>query len=80
MSGDFYFHISKNNTNRPLRSVIEAADAKQKRVKKCGSCLINAHFEPVFNIAAATQIVFQCLLSQRTTVRVGFCRVRMQLL
>ncbi|WP_297325209.1 FecR domain-containing protein [Nitrosomonas sp.] len=45
--------------NRPLKNVFEAADARQKRAGKRSLCVINAHFEPVFNTAAATQIVFQ---------------------
>ena len=31
----------------------------KKQVKKRSLYLINEHFEPVFNAAAATQIVFQ---------------------
>ena len=45
--------------NRPLKNVFEAADARQKQAKKRSLCLINEHFESVFNTAAATQIVFQ---------------------
>jgi hypothetical protein len=45
--------------NRPLKNVFETADARQKQAKKRILCLINEHFEPVFNTAAATQIVFQ---------------------
>ena len=45
--------------NRPLKNVFEAADARQKQAKKRSLCLINEHFEFVFNTAAATQIVFQ---------------------
>jgi hypothetical protein len=45
--------------NRPLKNVFEAADARQKQAKKRSLCLINEHFEPVFNTAAATRIVFQ---------------------
>jgi predicted component of type VI protein secretion system len=46
--------------NRLLKNVFEAADARQKQAKKRSlCCLINEHFEPVFNTAAATQIVFQ---------------------
>ena len=48
----FYF-------NRPLKNVFEAADARQKQAKKRSLCVINEHFEPVFNTVAATQIVFQ---------------------
>ena len=36
-----------------------AADARQKQAKKRSLCLINEHFEPAFNTAAAMQIVFQ---------------------
>jgi len=46
-------------SNRPLKNVFEAADARQKQAKKRSLCLINEHFEPVFNAAAAMQIVFQ---------------------
>jgi len=45
--------------NRPLKNVFEAADARQKQVKKRSLCVINEYFELVFNTAAATQIVFQ---------------------
>ena len=45
--------------SRPLKNVFEAADARQKQAKKRSLCLINEHFESVFNTAAATQIVFQ---------------------
>jgi uncharacterized protein len=39
--------------------VIVAADARQQQAKKRSLCLINEHFEPVFNAAAAAQIIFQ---------------------
>ncbi|AEJ03227.1 hypothetical protein Nit79A3_3506 [Nitrosomonas sp. Is79A3] len=42
-----------------LKSVFEAADARQKQAKKRSLCMINEHFESVFNTVAATQIVFQ---------------------
>jgi hypothetical protein len=45
--------------NRLLKNAFEAADARQKQAKERSLCLINEHFEPVFNTAAATQIVFQ---------------------
>jgi len=48
-----------NNSSRPLKNVFEAADARQKQAKKRSLCMINEHFESVFNTAAATQIVFQ---------------------
>jgi hypothetical protein len=47
------------SANRPLKNVFEAADARQKQAKKRSLCVINEHFELVFNTAAATQIVFQ---------------------
>jgi len=43
--------------NRPVFK--RAADARQKQARKRGSCMINEHFEPVFNTEAVTQIVFQ---------------------
>ena len=49
----------KDRFNRPLKNVFEAADARQKQAKKRSLCLINEHFECVFNTAAATPIVFQ---------------------
>ena len=45
--------------NSLLKNVFEAADARQKRAKKRSLHVVNEHFEPVFNAAAATQIVFQ---------------------
>jgi hypothetical protein len=42
-----------------LKNVFEAADTRQKQAKKRSLCVINEHFEPVFNTVAATQIVFQ---------------------
>ena len=42
-----------------MKNVFEAADARQKQAKKRSLCLINEHFESVFNTVAATQIVFQ---------------------
>lgn len=48
------------STNRLLKNIFEAASARQKQLKKQSLCLLNAHFELVFNAAAATQIVFQC--------------------
>ncbi|WP_041360120.1 hypothetical protein [Nitrosomonas sp. Is79A3] len=42
-----------------MKNVFEAADARQKQAKKRSLCVINEHFESVFNTAAATQIVFQ---------------------
>jgi len=45
--------------SRPLKNVFVAADTRQKQAKKRSLCVINEHFEPVFNTVAATQIVFQ---------------------
>ena len=42
-----------------MKNVFEAADTRQKQAKKRSLCVINEHFEPVFNTVAATQIVFQ---------------------
>ncbi|AEJ01355.1 hypothetical protein Nit79A3_1530 [Nitrosomonas sp. Is79A3] len=50
---------SSRSSNRPLKNVFEVADARQKQAKKRNLCLINEHFESVFNTAAATQIVLQ---------------------
>jgi len=50
-----------------LKNVIEAANARQKQVKKRSLCVINEHSEPVFNAAAATQIIFQ-RLSMKTHI------------
>ena len=43
----------------PLKNVGEAASARQKHAKKRSLHAVNEHFEPVFNEAVATQIVFQ---------------------
>ena len=45
--------------NRPLKNVGEAANARQKQAKKRNLRVVNEHFEPVFNAAMATQVVFQ---------------------
>ncbi|OQW41059.1 MAG: hypothetical protein A4S08_12910 [Proteobacteria bacterium SG_bin4] len=42
-----------------MRNVFEATDTRQKQAKKRSLCVINEHFELVFNTAAATQIVSQ---------------------
>jgi hypothetical protein len=42
-----------------LKNVIEAVDAWQKQARKRRLCVINEHFEPVFNAAAASRLVFQ---------------------
>jgi len=46
-----------SRANRLLKNVVEAADTRQKQAKKRSLCVINEHFEPVFNTVAATQIV-----------------------
>ena len=45
--------------SRLLKNVFEAVDTRQKQVKKLSLCVTNENFEPVFNTASATQIVFQ---------------------
>jgi hypothetical protein len=45
-----------------LKNVGEAAEARQKQAKKRSLRVVNEHFEPVFNDASATQVVFQGLL------------------
>ena len=42
-----------------MKNVFEAADTRQKQAKKRSLYGINEHFALVFNIVAATQIVFQ---------------------
>jgi acetoacetyl-CoA synthetase len=42
-----------------LKNVGEAASARQKQAKKRSLRAVNEHFEPVFNAAMATQVVFQ---------------------
>nr|WP_298167529.1 hypothetical protein [uncultured Pseudomonas sp.] len=37
----------------------EAVSARQKQAKKRSLRAVNEHFEPVFNAAMATQVVFQ---------------------
>ena len=38
---------------------IRASRCKAKRVRKRSLCVINEHFEPIFNTVATTQIIFQ---------------------
>jgi len=59
-----YSAIDAESFNRSLKNVFEAADARQKQAKKRSLGIINEHFEPVFNTAATTQIVFQRLLGR----------------
>jgi hypothetical protein len=42
-----------------LKSVGEAASARQKQAKKRSLRVVNEQFEPVFNAAMTTQVVFQ---------------------
>ena len=42
-----------------MKNVGEAAGARQKQAKKRSLRVVNEHFEPVFNAAMATQVVFQ---------------------
>jgi hypothetical protein len=44
---------------RLLKNVSEAARARQKQAKKRSLPAVNEHFEPAFNAAMATQMVFQ---------------------
>ena len=60
---DLFQHIPPT-LSRPLKNVFEIADARQKQAKKRSLCLINEHFESVFNTAAVTQIVFQRTVSR----------------
>ena len=59
----FLISLSNLQYNRQpyqaVENVFEAADTRQKQAKKRSLCVINEHFEPVFNTVAATQIVFQ---------------------
>ncbi|OZB29347.1 MAG: hypothetical protein B7X51_11615 [Pseudomonas sp. 34-62-33] len=41
------------------KNVGEAGIARQKQAKKRSLRVVNEHFEPVFNAAMATQVVFQ---------------------
>jgi hypothetical protein len=43
----------------PFKNVGEAASARQKQARKRSLRVVNEHFEPVFNAAMATQVVFQ---------------------
>ncbi len=54
--------------NSLLKNVFEAADPSQKRAKKRSLHVVNEHFEPVFNAAAATQIVFQQAVKRLPTL------------
>src|SRR5690606_28473197 len=45
--------------NRLLKNVGEAASARQKPAKKRSLHIVNEHFEPAFNAAMATQVVFR---------------------
>jgi hypothetical protein len=67
-----------------LRNVFEAADTRRKQAKKRSLCVVNEHFEPVFNTVAATQVVFQWpvrviearILSRLPVVADGIQRLR----
>ncbi|WP_277373499.1 NERD domain-containing protein [Pseudomonas sp. AA-38] len=45
------------------KNVGEAASARQKQAKKRSLRVVNEHFEPVFNAATATQVVFRGALN-----------------
>ncbi|PXW88248.1 hypothetical protein C8R34_10860 [Nitrosomonas sp. Nm84] len=50
---------ASSSAGKPLKNVFEVADGRQKQAKNRSLCLINEHFEPVFDTTAATQIVSQ---------------------
>ena len=54
--------MQNDNAREPLKNVGEAASARQKQAKKRSLHAVNEHFEPVFNEALATQVVFQRFL------------------
>jgi hypothetical protein len=41
------------------KNVSEAVSARQKQAKKRSLLCVNEHFEPVFNAAMTTQVVFR---------------------
>jgi hypothetical protein len=41
------------------KNVSEAVSARQKQAKKRSLRMVNEHFEPAFNAAMATQVVFR---------------------
>jgi hypothetical protein len=45
--------------SKRLKNVGEAVSARQKQAKKRSLRVVNEHFEPAFNAAMATQVVFQ---------------------
>jgi hypothetical protein len=45
--------------SRSWKNVGKAASARQKQPKKRSLRVVNEHFEAVFNVAMATQVVFQ---------------------
>ena len=53
------FLLVNITSSRPCKNVGEAASARQKQAKKRTLRAVNEHFEPVFNAAMATQVVFQ---------------------
>jgi len=52
------------------KNVGEAASARQKQAKKRSLRAVNEHFEPVFNAAMATQVVFRGALQGAACRRV----------
>ena len=50
---------SRVGPREPLKNVGEAASARQKQAKKRSLHAVNEHFEPVFNEALATQVIFR---------------------
>lgn len=59
----------------PLKNVGEAASARQKEAKKRSLQAVNEHFEPAFNAAMATQIVFQQPANAFMTLQQYACSV-----
>ena len=52
-NGTSFAYEQMMQANRPLKNVFDAADAREKQAKNHNLCVINEHFEPVFNILAA---------------------------
>src|SRR5690606_1758413 len=60
-----------NVLSRWLKNVGEVVSARRKSAKKRSLHKVNEHFEPAFNAAMATQVVFQRLLDHRTQLEYG---------
>ena len=55
--------------NRPLKSVGEAGNTRQKQARKRSLRAVNEHSEPVFNAVLPTQVVFQRPVSVEYAVK-----------